>query len=69
MTCTLDDDVHAWIKNKRGKNSTFVNNVLLKAMQKELEHRASPQRMPKVCGECHSMRFIGNKCAHCGVEA
>lgn len=67
MTCTLDDDVHAWIKNKVGKNSTFVNNILLKAMIKELDRRKEPARMCKTC-----FTLIrgppGSECVYCSFD-
>ena len=62
MTCTLDDDVHAWIKNKIGKNSTFVNRILLKAMHRELEQRAIPKIM---CKKCHSLIRVDRPCLYC----
>ena len=63
---TIDEDILVWISHKFGSKSEYVNRVLRQRMDAEMKHNITA---PKVCQECHSMRFIGNKCAHCGVVA
>tara|TARA_Y100000310_G_C20613500_1_gene779309 strand:+ start:437 stop:652 length:216 start_codon:yes stop_codon:yes gene_type:complete len=63
---TIDEHILAWISQKLGSKSEYVNRILQQRM--DAEQKMNVNR-PKVCGECHSIRFIGNKCAHCGVEA
>ena len=63
---TIDEHILAWISQKLGSKSEYVNRVLQQRM--DAEQKMNVNR-PKVCTECMCIQFIGNKCAHCGVEA
>jgi len=63
-TWTIDRDVEHWINNKVGKNSQFVNRILLREMRRELERRESPKKM---CPECYSVILGDGDCSYCAV--
>jgi len=40
MCVTIEEEIYSWVKNKNGYTSRLVNDILWKAMQKEMQSRA-----------------------------
>lgn len=58
MCVTIDEEIHSWLKNKNEMMSRLVNQILWKAMQKEIQQRALSR------GEQTTL-FRDRYCPHC----
>ena len=68
MCVTIDEEIHSWLKNKNEMMSRLVNQILWKAMQKEMQQRAIKngeqeqldlEYVERYCVTCHTTQKHG----------
>lgn len=80
MCVTIDEEIHSWLKRQNKMMSRLVNEILWKAMQKEIQTRAIEKgqqtrlELDRYCPKCDTTQTsaetfcINRKCPEHGIQ-